>query len=189
MVTLKCSPKVDMVRRSGWLISRFEGRAQSSRSLFENEHRAQQRRIGSCWPVEEESVTQSCCRQSIRLTHTLRSAHSMTRPPENFPAPTTLKPAHSPTAPMPRYPLSALWLLGSSIRSAHANARDKDQPNELRARHLRPHTPSTRDLQLQLWSSFPTGRGLSACQSMPRLTTHDTSQSPAPIHCFPSLSH
>lgn len=54
---------------------------------------------------------------------------------------------------MHRYPSSALWLLGSSIRSAHANARHKDQPNELRAGHFRPHTPSTRDLQLQLWSS------------------------------------
>lgn len=121
------------VRRNGSIESEpFRERAQSTTE--EN------------WVVQaggrRKSLRQSRCRQSIRLTHTFRSAHSMTRPPENFPAPTTLKPAHSPTAPMPRYPLSALWLLGSSIRSAHANARDKDQPTE-RAASWSPQAPHT----------------------------------------------
>lgn len=126
MVTLKCSPKVDMVRRRRVVRRRRGGGAQSSMSLFENANRTQQRRIGSCWPVQGDGGPrqQKFLPSSQPSQLTPSSGASMTRPvpPGKFPSTNQAQLQ----CPATRYRHSGL--LGSSVRSAHANAGDKDQP-------------------------------------------------------------
>lgn len=102
------------------------------------------------WVVQaggrRKSLRQSCCRQSTRLTHTFRSAHSMTRPPENFPAPTKAgRPlTHSSNAPLPVIGTLAAWFINPiSPRQRKGQGSAHRASCELRAGRLSPQAPHT----------------------------------------------